>query len=124
MTPHDAFQTLLLLTVLAALVPVALRYLGHWLRLPIVVGEILAGIVVGRSGLNLVQDSPIIEFLAEFGFILLMFLSGLELHLPSLGGDDADPLWRRPGVLAAMSIGATLWHLGMVRNPVLMGLIL
>lgn len=134
MDRHNAYQTLLLLTVLAAAVPVLLRWLSRVVRLPIVVGEILAGIVVGQSGLGLVQPTPTLDFLAEFGFILLMFLSGLELDLPRLSGGGAGPRLRRPSTLAALSflgtlalataVGAALWKLGMVRNPVLMGLIL
>lgn len=81
MENHDAFQSLLLLTVLAALVPVVVRQIRRVVPLPIVVGEILAGIIIGQSGLNLVHESPVVNFLAEFGFIFLMFLSGLEVNL-------------------------------------------
>ncbi|NIM94776.1 MAG: cation:proton antiporter, partial [Anaerolineales bacterium] len=48
-------------------------------RVPIVVGEIIAGIIIGKSVLNLVEPSPTLDFLAEFGFAFLMFLSGLEI---------------------------------------------
>ena len=81
MENQSAFQSLLLLTVLAALVPILVRQARRVLAVPIVVGEILAGIAVGRSGLNLVHESPVLSFLAEFGFIFLMFLSGLEVNL-------------------------------------------
>ncbi len=77
----DAFQSLLLLTVLAALVPLLIRQVQRLLPVPIVVGEIIAGIVVGHSGFNLVHESPVVSFLADFGFIFLMFLSGLEVNL-------------------------------------------
>lgn len=54
------------------------------LRLPLVVGVILAGIAIGHSGLNLMQKTPTIDFLAEVGFGFLMFLSGLEVSFSSL----------------------------------------
>ena len=135
---HNAFQSLLLLTALAAIVPILVRQVRRVVPLPIVVGEIIAGIIVGQSGLNLIQESPVLEFLAEFGFIFLMFLSGLEVNLngatETKSGSTPRPLWQRPGWLAALNfvvtlilallVGLALWREGMTRNPILMGLIL
>ncbi len=70
---HNPFIALLLITGLALVVPILASRVRR-ISLPIVVGEILAGIVVGRSGLNLIEASPILDFLAEFGFTYLMFL--------------------------------------------------
>jgi Kef-type K+ transport system membrane component KefB len=74
---------LLLITGLAATVPVLAKRLDRF-GIPIVVYEILAGMIVGGSGFNLIEPSPILTFLAEFGFAFLMFLSGLELDLKLL----------------------------------------
>jgi Kef-type K+ transport system membrane component KefB len=48
------------------------------MRQPAVVGEILAGIVIGPSVLNLVQSTDVLEALAEIGVIFLLFTVGLE----------------------------------------------
>ena len=48
------------------------------LRQPAVVGEIIAGIIVGPSLLGWVHPSDIINILAEFGVIFLLFNVGLE----------------------------------------------
>lgn len=48
------------------------------LRQPAVVGEILAGIVIGPSLLNWVQPAECITILAEIGVIFLLFHIGLE----------------------------------------------
>ena len=48
------------------------------LRQPAVVGEILAGIVIGPSVLGWVHPSELITILAEFGVIFLLFTVGLE----------------------------------------------
>lgn len=48
------------------------------LRQPAVVGEILAGIIIGPSLLNWVQSSEFITILAEIGVIFLLFNVGLE----------------------------------------------
>ncbi len=73
-------SALLLITGLAFVIPILAKRLDRF-GIPIVVYEILAGMVIGTSGLNLVQQSEILEFLAEFGFAFLMFLSGVELDL-------------------------------------------
>ena len=52
---------------------------------PAVLGEIIGGIVVGVSGLRLVDpQDPTIHLLAELGVILLLFLIGLETNLGRL----------------------------------------
>ena len=51
------------------------------LRQPPLVGYILAGILLGPSGVGFVQDSENVRTLAELGVILLLFLIGMELSL-------------------------------------------
>jgi Kef-type K+ transport system membrane component KefB/Trk K+ transport system NAD-binding subunit len=79
-----SFVPLLIVVVLAFFVPLILsRFKG--LRLPVVVGEIIAGIVVGQSGLGLVGNhDPMLEILALLGFAYLMFLSGLEVDFDAV----------------------------------------
>lgn len=48
------------------------------LRQPAVVGEILAGVVIGPSVLAWVQPNEIISLIAEMGVIFLLFMVGLE----------------------------------------------
>lgn len=48
------------------------------LRQPAVVGEILAGVIIGPSLLKIVQPSDVTEALAEIGVIFLLFTVGLE----------------------------------------------
>ncbi len=132
-----AFFSLLLITLLAVIVPVLLSRL-HVVRLPIVVGEILAGVIIGQSGFNLVHRTPTLDFLAEFGFTFLMFLSGLEVSFGMLQHSLRDGKKRLRAVgpvplailnfaftlLLATGIGFALKSFGMTRNGVLMGLIL
>jgi len=51
---------------------------------PTVLGELVAGIVIGPSVLNLVSDNDIFLFLAELGVIVLLFEVGLETDLSTL----------------------------------------
>jgi len=83
MEESHSFFPLLIVVLLAFLVPIVLSRFRR-LRIPIVVGEILAGIVIGRSGLQLVGEDPILEILALLGFAYLMFLSGLEVDFEAI----------------------------------------
>ncbi len=129
-----SFLPLLLVVVLAFLVPV---FLSRVRRIPLVVGEILVGIIVGPSVLGLVHgDEPILELLAEIGFAFLMFLSGLEIDFSVLFAASRDRQEKGPSplylaifsflltVLFALGAGFSLASAGYVRDPWIMTLIL
>ncbi len=48
---------------------------------PVVIGEVLAGLLVGPALLGWVHEGEILEFLAELGAIFLLFMVGLETRL-------------------------------------------
>lgn len=74
-----SFSLLALIGVVALLGP--LLALPPKLRIPIVVGELIAGIVIGSSGFGLVSSSnQTFTFLADLGFGLTMFVAGS--HVP------------------------------------------
>jgi CPA2 family monovalent cation:H+ antiporter-2 len=134
-----SYIPLLIVLVLAFGVPVVLVRLRRF-GIPIVVGEIVAGIIVGRSGLRLVPESdPILNLLADLGFVFLMFLAGLEVDFSNLGSLAASrpPMKRRkwgPVPLGGLSfaltlaasavIGLGLVALGLARSPWMVALIL
>lgn len=138
MDHHSPFVPLLLITLLAVVVPIIVHRMRTVVRLPIVVGEIVAGILIGQSGFGLVEQTAILDFLAEFGFTFLMFLSGLELNFDLLAAGAATAggtrRWQRPiplalisfslTVLLAILIGLGVVSAGLARNPILMGLIM
>lgn len=77
--------------------------LGIWRRfpVPIVVGEIVAGMLVGPLGLDLVHPGePLVEVLHDAGFALLMFTVGLHLRLH-------DPALRRAAPRASIALAIT-----------------
>jgi CPA2 family monovalent cation:H+ antiporter-2 len=80
--PHTPplFEDLLL--ILLAAVPVA--FLCLKLRMPILVGLMLTGIMIGPYGLGLIKEIEAIEILAEIGVVLLLFTIGLEFSLRRL----------------------------------------
>jgi monovalent cation:H+ antiporter-2, CPA2 family len=61
-------------------------FLFHQLRVPSVVGLLVAGVVTGPYGLGLVRDTEHVKTLAEVGVVVLLFAVGLEFSLPKLVG--------------------------------------
>ena len=53
-------------------------------KAPQVVGEIIAGLLIGPCVLNLVQNTDTIAVFAEIGVVLLMFTTGLGTNLKEL----------------------------------------
>jgi CPA2 family monovalent cation:H+ antiporter-2 len=68
-----------LLILLVASIPIA--FLCHRLRLPVIVGFMITGVVIGPYGLGLIKDAQAVESLAEIGVVLLLFTIGLEFSL-------------------------------------------
>lgn len=58
--------------------------LARKLKAPQVVGEIIAGLLIGPSILGMVQQSDFLLDMAEIGVVLLMFSAGLETNLKEL----------------------------------------
>lgn len=137
MSESSPFLSLLLITGLAAFVPLLASRLRR-LRVPTVVGEILAGMMIGKSGLNLVESSPTLDFLALFGFSYLMLLSGLEVDFVALSADTEDSnsrsRLRRSVLLGSLvfllslvisySFASVLLFLDLISDPLMMALIL
>jgi len=76
-----AFLGPLALIFLAAL---GAAYVLHRLHQPPLIGFLLAGVVLGPFGFGLVRDVQIVETLADFGVVLLLFTIGLELSVSNL----------------------------------------
>ncbi|MCB5292409.1 cation:proton antiporter [Arthrobacter sp. SO3] len=86
-----SFFQLSLIAAVALLGPL-LALPEKW-HLPVVVGELLAGIAIGHTGLDLVDSSdPTFTFVADVGFALIMFVAGTHVPVrdaairPALGG--------------------------------------
>lgn len=70
-----------------AIIIIAAKFFGIVARkckAPQVVGEIIAGLIIGPSILGLVNQSDFLLQMAEIGVILLMFSAGLETDLKEL----------------------------------------
>ena len=56
----------------------------HRLRIPHIIGMVLAGIVVGQFGLNILQRDDSFELFGQVGLYYIMFLAGLEMDMEGL----------------------------------------
>jgi Kef-type K+ transport system membrane component KefB len=77
--PEDPtrFIPLLIVLGLAFVIPLLL---SRFRRLPVVVGEIVFGVLIGPSLLGWVTDGPILTFMSDIGLAFLMFLAGMEIE--------------------------------------------
>lgn len=80
METYDIFRDLAIILISAKLCGL----LAAKLKAPQVVGEIIAGLLIGPSVLGLVQQTDLISGMAEIGVVLLMFFAGLETSLQDL----------------------------------------
>ena len=51
------------------------------LRIPHIVGMVLAGILIGKYGLNILERDSSFELFGKVGLLYIMFLAGLEMDL-------------------------------------------
>ncbi|OMC48338.1 cation:proton antiporter [Mycobacterium sp. IS-1264] len=101
------FATLALLTAVGFGGPL-LASLSH-LRIPVVIGELIAGLVLGKTGFGVLNSAnPTFQLFANIGFALVMFVVGT--HVPIRDPD------MRPGVPRALAraalVGAVAAALG------------
>ncbi len=81
---HDVISVLLDILIVLVAAKLAAE-VAERLRIPAVVGEILAGILVGPSVLGLVGNGDVLRTLGELGVVLLLLEVGMEMDLAELG---------------------------------------
>jgi monovalent cation:H+ antiporter-2, CPA2 family len=85
MEQHVSVISLLIVVTMAFLTPILLhRFKLNYI--PVVVAEIIMGLVIGKSGFDVVHEDMWISTLSTLGFIFLMFLSGLEIDFTAFAG--------------------------------------
>jgi len=82
----DLEPTLLIVPLLAVLAPLFARGLGRWVRVPIVVFELVLGILVGPSVLGWAEPNAFTDHLSEIGLALLFFVAGSEIEFAAMRG--------------------------------------
>ncbi|MBU5211751.1 monovalent cation:proton antiporter family protein [Bacillus oleronius] len=85
MMEGGSLTSIVIVVVAAFLTPLLL----HRFKLnviPVVIGEIIVGLIIGKSGFDLIEKDMWLQTLSTLGFIFLMFLSGLEIDFTAFSG--------------------------------------
>lgn len=106
-----AVADVLLQAVVVLGAAVLVVFLSARLRLPVVVGLILTGMLIGPSGLALIEDVAQVEVFAEIGVVLLLFIIGLELSFSEVRG--LGRVFALGGPLQIAITGAAVFGLGL-----------
>ena len=118
-------ETLLVVLLVAALAPV-LADLPVRVRVPVVVCELVLGILIGPDVLGLAETDDVIGFVSELGLAMLFFLAGMEIDFERVRGAPgrlAAQGWALSLAIGLAAAGA-LYAAGVAGAPVLVGLAL
>ncbi|MFT5874504.1 MAG: trk system potassium uptake protein TrkA [Clostridium sp.] len=120
-----SYDSLLIISIFAFITPLIINSIKR-VKIPFVVGEILVGIIIGKSFLNLVHDDIWISFISELGLAYLMFLSGLEIDVDRIKvGAEKKKVIRRILMCIGMFVisllvsyisSSLLYKVGLIKN--------
>ena len=108
MEAYSVFKDLAIIIVFAKLFGI----LARKCKAPQVVGEIIAGLLIGPSVLGFVHQSDFLVEMAEVGVVLLMFSAGLETDLKELMKTGPIALLIACAGVFIPLIGGTLFYMG------------
>ncbi len=120
-TPHLLTELLVVFAVAGGVV-----FLFQQLRVPAIVGLLVAGVLVGPHGMRLVSEVESVYLLAEIGVVVLLFTVGLEFSLSRLW-----KMWRTMVTLGlaqvlicgGVAFVATVWYLPRPGQAVFVGML-
>ena len=79
-------STLLLVPAAAVAAVLAATLIGRWVAIPLVVFEIVLGLLIGPSVLGWVDPGQFITITSNFGLVLLFFFAGSEIDFAAIRG--------------------------------------
>lgn len=139
---HFSLTSLLIVTVLSFLVPLFVKRIKK-IYIPVVVGEILVGMIIGKSGFDIIEMDTALEFIQFFGLAYLMFVAGLEIDFSIFAKGNqitkdksasVKGILKHPLILSIVILLITLTlayitalfleRFGFISDPVLMALIM
>ncbi|MFI1714164.1 cation:proton antiporter [Streptomyces litmocidini] len=80
-------STLILIMAIAVLAPLFAYAVGRRLPVPLVIFEILLGILIGPDVLDWARPDALIDGLSQLGLTMLIFLAGYEIEFGKVRGD-------------------------------------
>ncbi|MFJ2770715.1 cation:proton antiporter [Streptomyces sp. NPDC087300] len=79
--------TLILIMAVAVLAPLLAHGAGRWVRIPVVIFEIVLGILIGPDVLGWARSDEVVDVLSDLGLSMLIFLAGYEIEFGAIRGD-------------------------------------
>ncbi|MFJ4867180.1 cation:proton antiporter [Streptomyces sp. NPDC088757] len=99
-------NSLILIMTIAVLAPLLSYAVGRRLPVPLVVFEILLGVLVGPDVLDWARTDALVDGLSQLGLTMLIFLAGYEIEFGEVRGDTLRrALWAWAAALA-LGLGA------------------
>ena len=123
--PEISLTGLVIVAAIAFVVPLCLGLLPA-LRVPSVVIEIVAGILIGPAVLSLVEVDLPLQVMSLLGLAFLLLLAGLEIDLDRLRGARLRSAATGfvVSLAVALGIGLGLYAAGLIEAPLLVAIIL
>ncbi|MFF3015290.1 cation:proton antiporter [Streptomyces sp. NPDC057939] len=115
--------TFVLIMVVAVLAPILAYGVSRWLSVPLVIFEIVLGILIGPDVLGWAHSGDVIDVLSELGLAMLIFLAGYEIRFDQVKGDTLNrsvAAWLVTLVLG-LTAGVLLAHGGGFEKGVYIG---
>ncbi len=122
----DTHNTFYVLLILIAAIWTAGRIFSYF-RIPTVLGEIIAGIIIGPAMLGLIPESEVVTVLGELGVFFIMFHSGLDTDIRKLAKSSKLAVLLALGGVSSLFIlgGGVILLLGFpVMTAIFMGTVL
>ncbi|OZM56349.1 sodium:proton antiporter [Lottiidibacillus patelloidae] len=132
MMEHVSLFSLMFVVGIAFFVPILLHKFNLNM-IPVVVAEIIAGLIIGKSGLNIISEDVWLSLISTLGFIFLMFLSGLEIDFSMLESKNKkqkfNPLLIATIIFSLMfglsyGLSVVLENMGLIEDAFFMTLII
>jgi Kef-type K+ transport system membrane component KefB len=83
---HISIGTMVLVPAIAVAAPLLVRAIGRWVAIPLVVFEIMLGLLLGPAMLGWIVPDDFMALLADFGLAMLFFLAGNEINFRAIRG--------------------------------------
>lgn len=78
--------TLVLIPTIAVAAPLLVLAFKRWIAIPLVVFEIVLGLILGPAMLGWIVPDALATFFADFGLAMLFFLAGMEIDFRTIRG--------------------------------------
>ncbi|WP_182141500.1 cation:proton antiporter [Schaalia sp. JY-X169] len=99
---------ILLIPLAALLAPILGALLRRWVSIPLIVFEILLGILIGPSVLGWVQGGNALDLMSNLGLALLFFMAGNEIDIANIRGRTGKRALAAWGISIAIALAAAL----------------